>query len=147
MPVPSMTQQRKRTDGTAEPGLGAGARALNYGASALLTGVIMVGASLLLWIGVPAGARDATAPPPKAAAHSNTRPSRLERTAIPRPVTASPSAHASAWLLTRAPKLAGPFSSLTIRFEATPAAVPAPGAASSVPSVPGAEMNHRRAVS
>jgi hypothetical protein len=31
------------------------ARALNYGASALLTGVIMVGASLLLWIGVPAG--------------------------------------------------------------------------------------------
>jgi hypothetical protein len=38
-----------------EPGLGAGARALNYGASAILTGVIMVGASLLLWIGVPAG--------------------------------------------------------------------------------------------
>lgn len=35
--------------------LGAGARALNYGASAVLTGVIMVGASLLLWIGVPAG--------------------------------------------------------------------------------------------
>jgi hypothetical protein len=34
--------------------LGAGARALNYGASALLTGVIMVGASLALWIGVPA---------------------------------------------------------------------------------------------
>ena len=34
---------------------GAGARALNYGASAVLTGVIMVGASLLLWIGVPAG--------------------------------------------------------------------------------------------
>jgi heme/copper-type cytochrome/quinol oxidase subunit 2 len=30
-------------------------RALNYGASALLTVVIMVGASLLLWIGVPAG--------------------------------------------------------------------------------------------
>jgi hypothetical protein len=30
-------------------------RALNYGASAILTGVIMVGASLLLWIGVPAG--------------------------------------------------------------------------------------------
>lgn len=30
-------------------------RALNYGASAVLTGVIMVGASLLLWIGVPAG--------------------------------------------------------------------------------------------
>src|SRR5213595_3535878 len=40
---------------TRESGLGAGARALNYGASALLTGVIMVGASLLLWIGVPAG--------------------------------------------------------------------------------------------
>lgn len=38
-----------------EPGLGVGARALNYGASAVLTGVIMVGASLLLWIGVPAG--------------------------------------------------------------------------------------------
>src|SRR5438105_15378039 len=34
---------------------GAGARALNYGVSAVLTGVIMVGASLLLWIGVPAG--------------------------------------------------------------------------------------------
>lgn len=55
MPVPSMTQQRESTDRTAEPGLGAGARALNYGASALLTGVIMVGASLLLWVGVPAG--------------------------------------------------------------------------------------------
>jgi hypothetical protein len=36
-------------------GLGAGARALNLGASAVLTSVIMVGASLLLWIGVPAG--------------------------------------------------------------------------------------------
>jgi hypothetical protein len=35
--------------------LGVGARALNLGASALLTGVIMVGASLLLWVGVPAG--------------------------------------------------------------------------------------------
>src|SRR5881392_476558 len=34
---------------------GVGVRALNYGASAILTGVIMVGASLLLWIGVPAG--------------------------------------------------------------------------------------------
>ena len=30
-------------------------RALNYGASVVLTGVIMVGASLLLWVGVPAG--------------------------------------------------------------------------------------------
>jgi hypothetical protein len=30
-------------------------RLLNYGASAFLTGVIMIGASLLLWIGVPAG--------------------------------------------------------------------------------------------
>ena len=55
MPVPSMTQERKTTDRAAERDLGAGARALNYGASALLTGVIMVGASLLLWIGVPAG--------------------------------------------------------------------------------------------
>jgi hypothetical protein len=36
-------------------GLGAGARALNLGASAVLTSVIMVGASLLLWLGVPAG--------------------------------------------------------------------------------------------
>jgi heme/copper-type cytochrome/quinol oxidase subunit 2 len=35
--------------------LGAGARVLNYGVSAVLTAVIMVGASLLLWIGVPAG--------------------------------------------------------------------------------------------
>jgi hypothetical protein len=33
--------------------LGTGMRALNYGASAVLTGVIMVGASLLLWVGVP----------------------------------------------------------------------------------------------
>jgi len=39
----------------AQKNLGAGARALNYGVSAVLTGVIMVGASLLLWIGVPAG--------------------------------------------------------------------------------------------
>jgi hypothetical protein len=30
-------------------------RVLNYGASAVLTSVIMVGASLLLWVGVPAG--------------------------------------------------------------------------------------------
>jgi hypothetical protein len=36
-------------------GLGTGARALNLGASVVLTSVIMVGASLLLWIGVPAG--------------------------------------------------------------------------------------------
>ena len=36
-------------------GLGAAARVLNLGASAVLTSVIMVGASLLLWIGVPAG--------------------------------------------------------------------------------------------
>src|SRR5438045_5564489 len=35
--------------------LGAGARVVNYGVSAVRTGVIMVGASLLLWIGVPAG--------------------------------------------------------------------------------------------
>jgi hypothetical protein len=49
---------RERETGSEPPengGLGAGARALNWGASAVLTGVIMVGASLLLWIGVPAG--------------------------------------------------------------------------------------------
>ena len=46
--------ERQRHD-EAPDQLGAGARALNYGASAVLTGVIMVGASLLLWIGVPAG--------------------------------------------------------------------------------------------
>jgi hypothetical protein len=50
-----MVQDRKRVDETDGAGLGAGARALNYGASAILTGVIMVGASLALWIGVPAG--------------------------------------------------------------------------------------------
>jgi hypothetical protein len=38
-----------------EDRMGVGARALNRSASALLTSVIMVGASLLLWIGVPAG--------------------------------------------------------------------------------------------
>jgi small-conductance mechanosensitive channel len=48
---PIMVRERETTDGE----LGAGARALNYGASAVLTAVIMVGASLLLWIGVPAG--------------------------------------------------------------------------------------------
>jgi hypothetical protein len=47
-----MARERETTDGQQ---LGAGARALNYGASAVLTAVIMVGASLLLWIGVPAG--------------------------------------------------------------------------------------------
>jgi heme/copper-type cytochrome/quinol oxidase subunit 2 len=46
---PPRTQDRRSSS------LGVGARALNYGASAVLTGVIMVGASLLLWIGVPAG--------------------------------------------------------------------------------------------
>jgi hypothetical protein len=46
-----MARERETTEGE----LGAGARALNYGASAVLTAVIMVGASLLLWIGVPAG--------------------------------------------------------------------------------------------
>ena len=51
-----MVRERETTSESPEKGeLGAGARALNYGASALLTGVIMVGASLLLWIGVPAG--------------------------------------------------------------------------------------------
>jgi hypothetical protein len=52
----SMVRHRDTSEETPEErGLGAGARALNYGASAVLTGVIMVGASLLLWIGVPAG--------------------------------------------------------------------------------------------
>lgn len=52
----SMVRERKTSSETPdEARLGAGAKALNYGASALLTGVIMVGASLLLWIGVPAG--------------------------------------------------------------------------------------------
>jgi hypothetical protein len=50
-----MTRERERTDRSRDGDLGAGARALNYGASAVLTGVIMVGASLALWIGVPAG--------------------------------------------------------------------------------------------
>jgi hypothetical protein len=50
-----MVQERDKAEEPADGGLGAGARALNYGASALLTGLIMVGASLLLWIGVPAG--------------------------------------------------------------------------------------------
>src|SRR5213592_4446383 len=55
MSVPSMVRERDTGDESPTAGLGAGARALNYGASAVLTGVIMVGASLLLWIGVPAG--------------------------------------------------------------------------------------------
>jgi hypothetical protein len=55
MPMPSMVHERESTNEAERSDLGAGARALNYGASALLTGVIMVGASLLLWIGVPAG--------------------------------------------------------------------------------------------
>ncbi|MEA2483300.1 MAG: hypothetical protein QOC55_1247 [Thermoleophilaceae bacterium] len=55
MVMPSMVGERETPDETEPRGLGAGARALNYGASAVLTGVIMVGASLLLWIGVPAG--------------------------------------------------------------------------------------------
>jgi hypothetical protein len=53
MRVSSMAPERESSDRPS--GLGAGARALNYGASAVLTGVIMVGASLLLWLGVPAG--------------------------------------------------------------------------------------------
>jgi hypothetical protein len=52
--APPSGSQRERA-GAQQHELGAGARALNYGASAVLTGVIMVGASLLLWIGVPAG--------------------------------------------------------------------------------------------
>ena len=55
MPMSSMARERETSEDRTESGLGAGARALNYGASAVLTGVIMVGASLLLWIGVPAG--------------------------------------------------------------------------------------------
>jgi hypothetical protein len=52
----SMVRERETTGEAPDKGdLGVGARALNYGASAVLTGVIMVGASLLLWIGVPAG--------------------------------------------------------------------------------------------
>ena len=50
-----MVQDKKTVDEPGGAGLGAGARALNYGVSAVLTGVIMVGASLALWIGVPAG--------------------------------------------------------------------------------------------
>jgi hypothetical protein len=50
-----MVRERETSDERSENRLGTGARALNYGASALLTGVIMVGASLALWIGVPAG--------------------------------------------------------------------------------------------
>jgi hypothetical protein len=55
MRMSSMARERETSEDRTESGLGAGARALNYGASAVLTGVIMVGASLLLWIGVPAG--------------------------------------------------------------------------------------------
>src|SRR3954453_12623099 len=56
MSMGSTVSERETTSGRQEKSdLGAGARALNYGASAVLTGVIMVGASLLLWIGVPAG--------------------------------------------------------------------------------------------
>src|SRR5881227_1084002 len=56
MTMDAMVRERKTEADAPEKGnLGAGARALNYGASAVLTGVIMVGASLLLWIGVPAG--------------------------------------------------------------------------------------------
>jgi len=52
--VPSAVGEAETSDERPDGRLGAGARALNYGASALLTGVIMVGASLALWIGVPA---------------------------------------------------------------------------------------------
>src|SRR3954469_10769185 len=56
MVMGSMVKERESGSEAPQKGdLGAGARALNYGASAVLTGVIMVGASLLLWIGVPAG--------------------------------------------------------------------------------------------
>jgi hypothetical protein len=50
-----MVRERETSDERPEGRLGTGARALNYGASAVLTAVIMVGASLALWIGVPAG--------------------------------------------------------------------------------------------
>jgi heme/copper-type cytochrome/quinol oxidase subunit 2 len=50
-----MARERESMQDAPDKRLGMGARALNYGASALLTTVIMVGASLLLWIGVPAG--------------------------------------------------------------------------------------------
>lgn len=55
MSVPSMVREPETRDEKPQGQLGAGARALNYGASAVLTAVIMVGASLALWIGVPAG--------------------------------------------------------------------------------------------
>jgi hypothetical protein len=56
MTMDSMVREPDTRGNAPEKGdLGVGARALNYGASAVLTGVIMVGASLLLWIGVPAG--------------------------------------------------------------------------------------------
>src|SRR5262249_33901861 len=48
--MPAGRRSRDRRPRTARRG-----PALEHGASALLTGVIMVGASLLLWIGVPAG--------------------------------------------------------------------------------------------
>lgn len=48
-------EEETRAEPDQKPGLGFAARALNLGASAVLTSVIMVGASLLLWIGVPAG--------------------------------------------------------------------------------------------
>jgi hypothetical protein len=50
-----MVRERETGEARESGDLGVGARALNYGASAVLTGVIMVGASLALWIGVPAG--------------------------------------------------------------------------------------------
>jgi hypothetical protein len=56
MVMGSMVRERETSSEKPEKGdLGAGARVLNLGASAVLTSVIMVGASLLLWIGVPAG--------------------------------------------------------------------------------------------
>src|SRR3954447_20171976 len=55
MSMPTMARERETNQEASDRHPGPGARALNYGASAVLTGVIMVGASLLLWIGVPAG--------------------------------------------------------------------------------------------
>jgi hypothetical protein len=48
MPVPSMVREPETSDRRPDQRLGAGARALNYGTSALLTGMIIIGTSLTL---------------------------------------------------------------------------------------------------
>jgi hypothetical protein len=55
MLMTSMATDKQTKGEESHDHMNAGARALNIGASAVITGVIMVGASLLLWIGVPAG--------------------------------------------------------------------------------------------